>query len=80
MDAKLTTKITEAKPVKKVDKIVKQDPRETHKFRNHVVCVTIGVAISVIVTFAPLGMAHFAIAFTGLPSIVQEILDWVHDL
>ena len=65
---------------KAVDKIAKQDPRETHKFRNHIVCVSIGLSITILVTFLPVGMTHFAIAFTGVPSLIQEILDWVHDL
>lgn len=81
----ITVKVGEdQKPVKATDlpKIVKSHEKHDAnlKLNAHVVCIVIGIAITIACTFSTsVLILHFAGMLATLPAFVQELIDWLRD-
>lgn len=74
------TQKIEAK-IKKIEKTDLDDGiRATKKIKIHLVCLLVGISISVGVSFADGALVHIALCFSALPSIVQEVFDYLYKL
>jgi|HubBroStandDraft_3_1064219.scaffolds.fasta_scaffold761341_1 hypothetical protein len=61
----------------RVEHLAKRDEEITKRLRLHLVCLSTGVIITVMLTFLDVPpVIHFGGVFAGLPVYWQEFLDW----
>jgi hypothetical protein len=79
---KIETKIrTDEAKVEKIEKTDLDDGiKAAKKIKIHLVCILVGISISIGVSFAEGALIHIALCFTALPSIVQEVFDYLYKL
>jgi hypothetical protein len=68
----------------KIEKIEKVDLNDTikaaKKIKIHLICIAIGIVATIGVSFAGGTVAHIALIFPALPSIIQEVFDYLYKL
>lgn len=80
--AKAEAKIhTDESKIQKIEKVDLDDAiKAAKKIKIHLICIAIGIAMTVGVSFAGGTIAHIALIFPALPSIVQEVFDYLYKL
>jgi hypothetical protein len=68
--------------IKNPAKVIKaKDHKVNLKLSAHMICITLGIAITIILTFVP---AEWVIHASGIlvagPAFVQEFIDWAKEL
>lgn len=63
----------------KLERVAKRDRDANRRVRIHVLLVSSGLVISVALSFVPAlpPVVHFGPMVSGMPAIVQELLDWI---
>jgi hypothetical protein len=69
--------VKSVKEIAKVAKTVKRD--DTFKLNAHVVCIVIGIIITIACTFINTDLIlHLSGMLAALPAFIQEAIDWIH--
>lgn len=62
----------------KISALVKRDNDANRRLQLHIIYITIGLLITIALSFWSSAIAlHFGPALSGVPSIIQELTDWV---
>jgi hypothetical protein len=79
---KTKTKIkTEAAKVQKIEKTDLDDTiKAGKKIKIHLICIAVGISISVGASFADGALIHISLVFTAVPSMIQEAFDYLYKL
>jgi uncharacterized membrane protein len=63
------------------DKIeITKKPKKHNTFRIHCACIAFGTILAVAVTWTNMPIAHIAVIFPAVPSVLQEFFDKIWNL